>query len=50
MWKSNDKYTEKDVNRKSEKELLKMRKEKDLTSHDQERIENRLRRIDRGDD
>ena len=48
--KSNDKYTQKEIDKKSERELLEMQKKKDLSSHDKERIQQRLSRIDRGDD
>ncbi|MCD8218962.1 MAG: hypothetical protein LUC50_00985 [Ruminococcus sp.] len=50
MRKTNDQYTQKEIDRKSEKEFLKMQNEKNLSQHDKGRIEQRLRRIDRGDD
>ncbi len=50
MKKSTDKFTVKEIDRKSEKDLLKMQKEKGLSTHDRERIQNRLSRIDRGED
>ena len=45
-----DKFDPKELHRKTEAELQKIKKSGNLSDRDRERIENRLREKDRGDD
>ena len=45
-----DKFDPKELHRKTEAELRKIKKSGNLSDRDRERIENRLREKDRGDD